>query len=104
MQKHRVAAALLLCALLAGCAPSEADIEAALKRSFDPANGVMRGLFGQSAQIEIKEVKKLGCEKSSPAGYRCDVEWTSTVPVLGDARHTDTFTFMKGSEGWTVTK
>lgn len=103
MQKSVVAVALLA-TLLAGCGPSAADIEAALKRSVGPANSVMGGLFGQSTQIEIKEVKKLGCEKSSPAGYRCDVEWTATVPVLGDTRHTGTFDFIKGSDGWTVSK
>lgn len=103
MQKS-VFAVALVAMLLAGCGPSTADIEAALKRSFDPANGVLRGLFGQSAQVEIKDVKKLGCEKSSPAGYRCDVEWTSTLPVLGESRHTDSFNFIKGSDGWTISK
>jgi len=90
--------------LLAACGPSQPEIEKAMKDSISSTNSAVTGIFGKSAAIEIRDVKKLGCEKSSAAGYKCDVEWTSTVPLLGDSKQNGTLVFMKGSEGWTVSK
>jgi len=98
-----VAAAATL--LVAGCGePSQQDIDKAMKDSLRSTNGTLSGIFGDSARLEIRDVRKLGCEKSSPSGYRCDVEWTSSVPVLGESKKRETLNFMKGSEGWALTK
>jgi hypothetical protein len=90
--------------MLGACGPSRTDIEAAMQASLGTTNGVVTGLLGQSARIEISDVTRLGCEKHSPASYRCDVEWTTAVPVFGASRHTDTLVFIRGSGGWTVAR
>ena len=91
--------------LLAGCGePSQAEIDQAMKDSLRSTNGTLTGVFGDSAKLEIRDVRKLGCEKSSPSGYRCDVEWTSVVPVLGESKKRGTLNLMKGSEGWALTQ
>jgi hypothetical protein len=104
MKKSVVTIVTASALLLAACEPSQADIEKAMRDSLTPTNSAVTGIFGKAAAIEIKDVKKLGCEKNSAAGYKCDVEWTSTVPVLGASKQNGTLVFMKGSDGWTVSK
>jgi hypothetical protein len=88
--------------LLAACEPSAGDIEAALKKSVAPASGLVGGLLGGDAKIEIRDVRKLGCDKASAAGYRCDVEWVSQAPIVGERKHLETLTLIEASDGWTI--
>ena len=67
-------------------------------------NSAIAGLLGNGVRIEIKDVRKLGSPKSSAASYKCDVEWTATLPVLGDSKKLGTLTFMKASDGWAVSE
>lgn len=88
--------------LLAACEPSSGDIGSALQKSVASASGLVGGIFGGDAKIEIRDVHKLGCEKSSPARYRCDVEWVTKAPLLGERKHVETLQLIEASDGWTI--
>lgn len=88
--------------LLAACEPSAGDIESALQKSVASASGLVGGIFGGDAKIEVHDVRKLGCEKASPARYRCDVEWVTKAPVLGERKHVETLILIEASDGWTI--
>lgn len=104
MKKSTVALLAMVATLLAACEPSQSEIEKAMKDSLGSTNSAITGLLGDAAKIEIRDVRKLGCEKSSAASYRCDVEWTATLPLLGESKKLGTLTFMKATDGWAVTE
>lgn len=104
MKNSTIALLLVSAMLLSACAPTQSEIEKAMKDSLGSTNNAITGLLGDAAKIEIRDVKKLGCEKSSAASYKCDVEWTATVPLLGESKKLGTLTFMKASDGWVVSK
>jgi|APIni6443716594_1056825.scaffolds.fasta_scaffold1696459_1 hypothetical protein len=104
MKKPTLALLVVAAAMLAACEPSQSEIEKAMKDSIGSTNSAIAGLLGNGVRIEIRDVRKLGCEKSSAASYKCDVEWTATLPVLGDSKKLGTLTFMKASDGWAVSE
>jgi hypothetical protein len=104
MKNPTLALLIVAATLLAACEPSQSEVEKAMKDSIGSANSAITGLLGDSVRIEIRDVRKLGCEKASAASYKCDVEWTATLPVLGESKKLGTLTFMKASDGWVVSK
>lgn len=110
--KHRKIAASLALAftslVLAGCGsgPSEAEIEKIFKADLENTAKQMSAMGGaKMAKMllpTLHGVKKLGCEKDGP-GYLCDLE----LDVEQDGQRTKGAAkqrFIKGSDGWVVTK
>lgn len=103
-------------ALLTGCSaePSAAEIKSLVDRDVKPAmemqaqlySGAMNMLSGGGRKIEkteLKDVRKIGCKASGEQAYLCDVE---LVMQAGDAIKPAIIQvrFVKGSNGWVLTK
>ena len=104
--------ALLALLCLTGCGgePSEGDIEKAVKSEMDQtAKGLRqlnRSASGSDILPKINGIKKIGCTNAqSGAGYMCDVELDVTGAYGGPRKKGVTqFRFVKGSDGWVMTK
>lgn len=120
LHHHRLralpSAALCLPALLAllsltGCGgePSSGDIEKAVKSQVDKDNQQYKQFAGSASGGDMPKFfgsKKLGCvNDKGGAGYTCDVEVDVSGP-FGGARSKGVvpIRFVKGSDGWVITK
>lgn len=106
----KIFAALAVSTLAAcGTGPSESDIATAVKKSIDEQNKQLAsvgGMFGGAAQgvadsmkMDVPEVKKLGCKQDGENAFRCDVELTTK-----QGKNVVPARFVKGSDGWVITK
>lgn len=99
----------LLALALAGCggAPSESDIDAALKKQFANDEAQMQRIGGVGAAMikamapEVKQVRKIGCKEDGEKAYRCDVE-LKVVQSGSESNNPMSLRFLKTSEGWAV--
>ena len=108
MKPTRAAPALGIAALLAACSsgPSESDIKAALEQAANQSNAAMGQALGKAGahmKTEVLHVKKIGCKEDGGA-YRCDIELRMKVPMLGEQSSATEARFVKGSNGWTVSR
>jgi hypothetical protein len=106
----RIATSLVvvLSTLLAACSsgPSEGDMKTALNNAANQANnavGQMLGKAGAGMKTEILDVKKIGCKEDGSA-YLCDFEVRMKAPVVGEQSSTTKARFVKGSNGWAVSR
>lgn len=109
-------AALLLFTIGCSGEPSEADIRAAFERDIAESSeslnktaqmfgGAGKAFTDMLGQAEIHSVKKIGCVEATDApGYVCDVEVDMTVPLTGRKKDMTQARFVKGPDGWVVTK
>ncbi len=103
----------LSCAcMLTACSsePSDADIRRAVERQVGAQNASMEQLLGkgitQAARTftgEVKGARKIGCQADGDQAYVCDVELE--IEHLGTlAKEPARYRFVKGSEGWMVSR
>ncbi|BDI07493.1 hypothetical protein [Sphaerotilus microaerophilus] len=101
-----IATAAVFTVLLSACsdAPSEGDIRGALERLQKAESAAMPGMLkGMLPNVELTNVKKLGCEASGEKAFRCDVE--VTVKAMGRvATNSTQLRLVRGSEGWMVSR
>ena len=100
--------ALGIAALLTACSsgPSEGDIKTALEQATNQSNaamGQMLGKAGTGMKTEVLQVKKIGCKEDGSA-YLCDIEVRMKVPVVGEQSTATKARFVKGSNGWTMSR
>lgn len=106
----KILAALAVVPLVAcGSGPSESEIASAVKKSIEEQNkqiASVGSMFGGATQgvansmkMEVPEVKKLSCKQDGDSAYRCDVELTSK-----QGKNVVPARFVKGSDGWVITK
>lgn len=108
MNITRTASALVIAALLAACSsgPSEGDIKAALDQAANQSNAAMGQVLGKAGagmKTEILQVKKIGCKEDGSA-YLCDIEMRVKAPMVGEQSTATKARFVKGSNGWTVSR
>lgn len=109
MIKKIFAVAAVLPLVACGSGPSESDIATAVKKSIEAQNkqiSSVGNMFGGAAQgmaesmkFDVPEVKKLGCKEDGENAYRCDVELTSK-----QGKNVVAARFVKGSDGWAITR
>ena len=93
-----------------GGAPSEADMKTAINRETEAGIKTMEGFGGKagadmarSMYPELQSLHKIGCKEDGEKAYRCDVE----VEVKQNnslQKNTAAIRFVKGSDGWLMTK
>lgn len=92
-----------------GSGPSEADMNAAMKKETEAFNkqmtaiGSAGGTVGTTItdayKIDAPNIKKIGCKQDGENAFLCDVE----VITKEGAKATPA-RFVKGSDGWMMTK
>jgi hypothetical protein len=108
MPRTRIPAALTVAALAAACSsgPSESDIKGALNNATQQANaatGQLLGKAGAGLKTEVLDVKKIGCTEDGSA-YLCDIEMRVKAPFIGEQTTATKARFVKGSNGWAVSR
>lgn len=108
-QMHRGFAAVslaLLTVAVAGCSgePSAGDIDKTVRTYMSESQVQMQKLTGSKSSLgDIHNVKKLGCKSDTDVSWRCDVELDMTQ--LGNRTKGPTsFRFVKGSDGWALSR
>lgn len=106
---HRAFAVVLLALLgtaLAGCSgePSAGDVDKTVRTYMSESQAQMQKLTGSKSSLgEIHDVKKLGCKSDTDVSWRCDVE--VDITQLGTrTKGPASFRFVKGSEGWALSR
>lgn len=97
-----------IAALAAACSsgPSEGDIKSALDQAANQSNAAMGQVLGKAGagmKTEILQVKKIGCKEDGSA-YLCDIEMRVKAPMVGEQATATKARFVKGSNGWTVSR
>ena len=90
-----------LLAVLAGCEPSDSDLQNALQQSLHDTNSLTTGLFGDSGKIDILAVHKQKCDKQGEL-WRCDVSIETQLPIIGRKTMSQTLKFAKDQDRWTL--
>ena len=108
MKPKRMVMAVGLATLRAACSsgPSESDLTAALNQATNQANAAMGNMVGKAGagmKAEVLDVKKIGCKEDGSA-YLCDIEVRMKVPVVGEQSNATKARFVKGSNGWTLSR
>lgn len=91
---------------LSGCSnePSASEIDKAVRQEMTNGRAQMQRLGASPSMIgEIHNVEKLACKEETKVRYRCDIEIDLTQSgnrVRGPA----SFSFIKGSNGWSLSK
>ncbi|RYZ93226.1 MAG: hypothetical protein EOO68_21945 [Moraxellaceae bacterium] len=116
---------LMLLPLLAACSrePSEAELQQAYQDSLQQANQVAVRIGGTRMQIGLEQFKKIGCTKldkldgktldtkpvqdnasAAQPAYRCDIEVSLKLPMLGINTQQGQMTVSKQSKskGWVL--
>ena len=101
----RVCAVAGLVVLVGACSsePSEKDIREAMERQVRAAAEQAPAALGGAGvfKVEIHEVKKVGCEKTSQKkAFLCDVQTDITVPIVGRQSNAGRMRIVKGDDGW----
>jgi hypothetical protein len=100
---------LLLPALtlsLSGCSnePSAGEIDKAVRQEMTNGRAQMQRLGASPSMVgEINNVEKLACKEETKVRYRCDVEIDLTQSG-NRAKGPASFAFIKGSNGWSLSK
>ncbi|EFA3718279.1 TPA: hypothetical protein OBQ40_004685 [Escherichia coli] len=100
-------------ALLSGCGqaePTEAEINNALKTSFEEANAQISQSVGgsdskllNSMKVKFISGRKISCEESGTKDkYNCVVEIESETPMVGHQKVTTSLPFIKDTDKWIV--
>lgn len=114
----------MLLPLLAACSrePSEPELQQAYQDSLQQANQVAVRIGGERMQISLEQFKKLGCTKldektqnrttdhqsaqnqvsAGQPAYRCNIEVSLKLPMLGLNTQQGQMTVSKQSQGWVV--
>lgn len=110
----------MLLPLLAACSrePSEPELQQAYQDSLQQANQVAVRIGGERMQISLEQFKKLSCTKlddktianqsaqdQATAGqpsYRCNIEVSLKLPMLGLNTQQGQMTVSKQSQGWVL--
>lgn len=95
-------------ALLCACSgePSGGDLEKAVSANFLQGSAQMERLSPGSSKTfipQVHNVKKLGCRQESGASFSCDIELDMTSRGVRGKVPTS-MRFVKGSEGWAVSR
>ena len=94
-----------------GGAPTEVDIKSAIEKKMTATAASAMALFGgnkgsemmKSFMPEVKSVKLIGCKGDGEKAYKCDVEMETAY--MGSAiKGIEPMRFVKGSDGWAVSK
>lgn len=113
----------MLLPLLAACSrePSEPELQQAYQDSLQQANQVAVRIGGESMQIGLEQFKKIGCTKldkldsktldtkpvqdnasAAQPAYRCNIEVSLKLPMLGLNTQQGQMTVSKQSQGWVL--
>ena len=118
MKQFLPASLFALLLVVTGCSgePSESDIRAAFERDIAASSqslnetaqkfgGAGKAITDMLGKTEIHSVKKIGCIAAKDApGFVCDVEMDMTAPLAGRKKDMTSARFVKGPDGWVVTK
>lgn len=101
----KFAAIASACALLAACEPSDREVRSAVEKAHSEESSAMKAMLGKMAppMPTLKSVKKIGCKADGDNAYKCDVEIMAALS--GEEKKGVISTrFVKGSDGWTISK
>lgn len=108
-QKIAGLGALAACALLGACsgAPSESQLKSAFETRMQADAKALDRTLGQgtSQKIlgEITFLRKIGCKEDGEKAYQCDIEMQATRNGTTLKRPMP-LRFVKGSDGWVLSK
>lgn len=104
ISKIAIGCGVLLILTACGGGPSEGDMLAAIaKESSGLAKAAGRPDDGAGMIPKLNSVKKIGCKEDGDNAYKCDVELE--VTRMGQTGKAITSVrFVKGSDGWGVTR
>lgn len=101
--KKLLALASFLVLAACGGAPSDSDINAAMKKQFDAYNKQMASIgakgFADAMKLDSMKFKKIGCKEDGSSAYICDVEVSGPQGTQASPMR-----FVKGSDGWVASK